>query len=67
MSELNAESSVLIAIVTANWRKNSPMMPLMKMHGTNTAVSTKPTAITGPATWSMASIVASRGLIPFSM
>ena len=42
-------------------------MPLMNTHGTNTAVSTSPTAITGPATWSIARIVASRGLIPFSM
>ena len=35
-------------IVSANCLKNCPVMPLMNAHGTNTALSTKPTAMTGP-------------------
>ncbi len=42
-------------------------MPEMKAHGTNTALSTRPTAITGPETWDMALIVAARGPSPCSM
>ncbi len=42
-------------------------MPLMNAHGTNTAVSTSPTAMTGPETSSIALIVASRGDRPSSM
>ena len=38
------------AMVKANCRKNCPVMPLMNAHGTNTALSTRPTAITGPET-----------------
>ena len=53
VSELNAEITVETAIVRANCRKNCPMMPLMNAQGTNTALSTRPTAITGPETWSM--------------
>ena len=52
------------AIVSANCRKNCPVMPLMNAHGTNTALSTRPTAITGPETCSIAWIVASRGASP---
>ena len=37
VSELNAEKSVETAMVRANWRKNWPVMPVMKAHGTNTA------------------------------
>src|SRR5438128_4753084 len=33
VSELNADSSVETAIVSANWRKNCPVMPLMNAHG----------------------------------
>ena len=36
------------AIVTANWRKNWPVMPLMNAQGTNTAHSTRATAMIGP-------------------
>ena len=67
VSELNVEISIDTAIVKANCRKNWPMMPVMNAHGTNTALSTKPTAITGPETCSMALIVASRGDSPCSM
>ena len=45
---LIAEMTVETAIVTANWRKNWPVMPLMKAHGTNTAHSTRATAMIGP-------------------
>ena len=39
----------------------------MKAHGTNTAASTRPMAITGPDTCSIALMVASRGARPCSM
>jgi len=42
-------------------------MPPMNAHGTNTAASTSPTAITGPETASIALIVASRGGSPSSI
>ena len=53
---MNAEITVEAAIVSANWRKNWPTIPVMNAHGTNTAVSTRPMAITGPDTSSMARI-----------
>ena len=67
VSELKAEMTVETAMVRANWRKNWPMMPVMNAHGTNTAASTSPIAITGPETCSMALRLAWRGDIPFSM
>ena len=67
VSELNAEITVDTAMVSANCRKNWPVMPVMNAHGTNTALSTRPTAITGPETCSIARIVASRGDRPCSM
>ena len=54
VSELMAENTVDAAIVTANWRKNRPVIPLMNAQGTNTAQSTSATAITGPVTSSIA-------------
>ena len=54
VSELKAEITVETAMVRANWRKNWPMMPLMNAHGMNTAASTRPMAMTGPDTCSMA-------------
>ena len=67
VNELYAEISVDTAIVRANCRKNWPVMPVIKAHGTNTALSTSPTAITGPDTCSMALSVAARGAKPRSM
>ena len=67
VSETNIEMSVETAMVKANWRKNCPVMPLMKAHGMNTADSTKPIATTGPDTCSIARTVASCGDIPSSM
>ena len=64
VSELIVEKTVETAMVTANWRKNWPVIPLMNAHGTNTAQSTSATAITGPVTSSMALRVASRGAQP---
>src|SRR5207249_1725955 len=58
VNELNAEITVETAMVNANWRKNCPVMPAMKAHGTKTAPSTRPTAITGPATCCIALRVA---------
>ena len=66
VSELNAEMIVELAMVRANCRKNCPVRPLMKAHGTNTADSTRPTATTGPATRSIAAMAASRGGRPSS-
>ena len=42
VSELKAEITVETAMVTANWRKNCPVMPPRNAHGTNTANSTRP-------------------------
>ena len=64
VSELKAEITVETAMVRANWRKNWPVMPLMKAHGTNTADSTRATAITGPDTCSIALWAACRGVRP---
>ncbi len=61
-----AENTVETAIVTANWRKNCPVIPPMNAHGTNTAQSTRATAITGPVTSSIARRAASRGSSPRS-
>ena len=66
VNELNAEITVDVAIVNANWRKNWPTIPEMNAQGTKTAVSTRPMAITGPETSSIARIVAARGSIPCS-
>ena len=66
VSELNAEISVLTAIVTANWRKNWPVTPPMNAAGTNTADRTSAIAITGPVTSSMARRAASFGSSPRS-
>ena len=67
VSELNAEITVETAMVRANWRKNMPVMPLMKAHGTNTADSTRATATTGPDTSSIALWAAALGVIPSSI
>jgi hypothetical protein len=67
VSELKAEMTVEMAIVSANCLKNWPTMPEMNAHGKNTALSTRPTAMTGPETSSIAWMAASRGLIPSSM
>jgi hypothetical protein len=36
-------------MVTANWRKNWPVMPLMNAHGTNTAPAPGPPQSPGPS------------------
>ncbi len=54
-------------MVSANWRKNWPVMPVMNAHGMNTADSTRPIASTGPDTCSIALTVASWGFMPSSM
>ena len=48
------------AIVRANCRKNSPLMPAMSAVGTKTAQSTRAMAITGPETSAIARRDASR-------
>ena len=59
-----AESTVDTAMVRANWRKNSPTIPVMNPHGTNTAQSTRATPMTGPVTSSIAFTAAARGESP---
>ena len=48
-----SEMTVEVAMVTANWRKNWPRMPVRKTEGMNTAVSTRAIAISAPPTSSM--------------
>ena len=48
-----SEITVAVAMVTANWRKNWPMMPVKKVEGMNTADSTSAMAISAPPTSSM--------------
>ena len=48
VTALMAEMIVETAIVTANWRKNWPVMPPMNAQGTNTALSTRAIARIGP-------------------
>ena len=57
---LTAEMIVETAIVTANWRKNWPVIPPMKQHGTNTEQSASVMAMIGPVISSIALIVAVR-------
>ena len=54
VSELMVEMIVETAMVTANWRKNWPVIPRMNAQGTNTAHSTRATATMGPVTSSIA-------------
>ena len=60
VSELNAEKNVETAIVRANWRKNWPVMPVMKAHGNEHAHQHQRDGDDGPVT----SLIAfSRGLL----
>ncbi len=54
-------------MVSANWRKNWPVRPLMKAVGTNTAQSTRAVETMGPVTSVMALRAASSGERPPSM
>ena len=62
-----AEMIVETAIVTANWRKNWPVMPPRKQHGMNTALSTSVIARIGPVISSIALIVAVRASRPVAI
>ena len=64
MSETKQEITVEAAIVTANWRKNSPEMPDRKAEGTNTAQSVSAMEISAPPTSSMVLCAAFAGVIP---
>ena len=55
---------VAAAMVTANWRKNWPEMPVMKAAGMKTAASTRAIATSAPPTSSMVLWAASRGVMP---
>ena len=64
---LTAEMNVETAMVTANWRKNWPVMPPRKQQGTNTAASTSVMASTGPVISSIALMVAVRASSPVAI
>jgi Asp-tRNA(Asn)/Glu-tRNA(Gln) amidotransferase A subunit family amidase len=66
VSELTAEKNVETAMVTANCLKNCPVIPVIKMHGTNTHIRTNEIAMIGPETSSIALIAAWRGSMPCS-
>ena len=61
VSETKQEIKVEAAIVTANWRKNCPVMPDRKADGTNTAHSVSAIEISAPPTSSMVTCAASAG------
>ena len=67
VSELSAEIAVETAIVSANWRKNVPVMPVMNAVGINTEQRTSAIATKAPPTSVIALRAASRGLKPSSM
>jgi hypothetical protein len=50
VSETKQEIIVEAAIVTANWRKNSPEIPAMNAAGINTAQSVNAMAMSAPPT-----------------
>ena len=64
VKETSSEMTVAVAIVTANWRKNWPLIPGTSAAGMNTAVSTRAMAINAPPTSSIVRRVASRGERP---
>ena len=65
--ELKAENTVETEIVTANWRKNWPVMPGRKQTGTKTAHSTSVMARIGPVISSIALMVAVRASSPLAI
>ena len=67
VSALIAEMIVETAIVTANWRKNCPVIPPRKQQGMKTALSTSVIARTGPVISSIALIVAVRESRPVAI
>ena len=67
VSAFTAEMRVDTAMVTANWRKNWPVIPPRKQHGTNTAERTRVIARTGPVISSIALIVAVRASSPVAI
>jgi len=63
---LMAEIIIDAAMVSANWRKNWPVIPPRKALGRNTALSTSVMAMIGPVISPIALMVASRILSPFA-
>ena len=61
-----AEMTIDTAIVSANWRKNCPLMPPRNALGKNTAPRTSVIAMIGPVISSIALIVASRTFSPLA-
>src|SRR5437667_11590892 len=67
VSELSAEIAVETAMVSANWRKNVPVIPAINAVGINTEQRTRAIATKAPPTSVIALRAASRGLKPSSI
>ena len=67
VSETINEITVDAAMVTANWRKNCPVMPDRNAEGTNTAHSVSAMDTSAPPTSSIVRCAASFGVIPAAM
>ena len=67
VSALMDDIATAIAMVMANCWYKRPVIPPMAATGTNTAISASEVATIGPDTSRMASIVASRAAMPFSI
>ncbi len=67
VSAFTAEMIVETAMVTANCRKNWPVMPVMKQQGMNTELSASVIARIGPVISSIALIVAVRASSPLAI
>src|SRR4029077_8800111 len=63
VSDTKHEINVDTAIVTANWRKNCPVMPDRKAEGTNTAHSVSAIEISAPPTSFMVTCAAAFGVM----
>src|SRR5262249_41508709 len=64
VSDTTQEITVEAAIVTANWRKNCPVIPDRKADGTNTAHKVNAIETSAPPTSSIVRCAASFGSIP---
>src|ERR1700690_3655438 len=67
VSETKHEITVEAAMVTANWRKNCPVIPDRNAEGTNTAHSVRAIEISAPPTSSIVRCAASFGDRPALM
>ena len=66
VKETRSETSTEKTTVSANWRKNRPMIPFMKATGRKIATMAKVVAMTARPISAVAKVDASRGAIPSS-